>query len=101
VRIAIASGRGGTGKTTVATNLAVLLVSNGRRVIYADCDDEVRLYCAREKIPLLLEIPDDRRIAEAYSRGQVAVKARQELLDRFTELWKNLTERLNPGTNKK
>ena len=100
MRIAIASGRGGTGKTTVATNLAVLLVSNGRRVIYADCDDEVRLYCAREKIPLLLELPDDRRIAEAYSRGQVAVKAMPELLDRFTELWKNLSERLNPGTNK-
>jgi len=64
-------------------------------------DDEVRLYCAREKIPLLLEIPDDRRIAEAYSRGQMAVEAIPELLDTFTELWKNLSERLNPGANKK
>ncbi len=36
-------------------------------------DDRVRRYCSRERIPLLAEIPDDRRIAEAYSRGQPAV----------------------------
>jgi len=59
-------------------------------------DDEVRLYCAREKIPLLLEIPDDRRIAEAYSRGQVAVKAIPELKGKFAELWQNIQEELKP-----
>jgi MinD superfamily P-loop ATPase len=34
-------------------------------------DDRVQLYCWEEAIPILLEIADDRRIAEAYSRGQV------------------------------
>lgn len=29
----------------------------------------VKTYCEEEGIPLLLEIPEDRRIAEAYSRG--------------------------------
>jgi MinD superfamily P-loop ATPase len=40
LRIAIASGKGGTGKTTVATNLAVTLAETGRRAAYVDCDVE-------------------------------------------------------------
>ncbi|MFC1601008.1 ATP-binding protein [Candidatus Sumerlaeota bacterium] len=38
--IAIASGKGGTGKTTVATNLAYVASRNGRSVAYLDCDVE-------------------------------------------------------------
>lgn len=40
MQIAIASGKGGTGKTTVATNLAQVASHNGRRVAYLDCDVE-------------------------------------------------------------
>ena len=40
MRIAIASGKGGTGKTTVATNLACVASRNGRSVVYVDCDVE-------------------------------------------------------------
>jgi len=40
MRIAVASGKGGTGKTTVATNLAYLAAQTGRAVVYADCDVE-------------------------------------------------------------
>jgi len=40
MKIAIASGKGGTGKTTVATNLALFLSKTGRKVWYADCDVE-------------------------------------------------------------
>lgn len=57
-------------------------------------DDEVRLYCAREDIPLLLEIPDDRRIAEAYSRGEMAVEAVPDLRDKLAEMWKKALQRL-------
>ncbi len=39
-RIAVASGKGGTGKTTVATNLAVTAVKSGLSVGYLDCDVE-------------------------------------------------------------
>jgi MinD superfamily P-loop ATPase len=39
-RIAVASGKGGTGKTTVATNLARVLADLGERVAYLDCDVE-------------------------------------------------------------
>ena len=40
MRIAVASGKGGTGKTTVATNLAFVASRNGRSVAYLDCDVE-------------------------------------------------------------
>ena len=38
--IAIASGKGGTGKTTIATNLAKYVAGSGRKVQYLDCDVE-------------------------------------------------------------
>jgi MinD superfamily P-loop ATPase len=40
MKIAIASGKGGTGKTTVAANLAWLFARLGRQVVYLDCDVE-------------------------------------------------------------
>lgn len=40
ITIAVASGKGGTGKTLVATNLAVLVARTGLRVTLADCDVE-------------------------------------------------------------
>ncbi|MFC1611727.1 ATP-binding protein [Myxococcota bacterium] len=43
-------------------------------------------YCDREKIPVLLELDDDRRIASAYSKGQLAVRAIPELLPSFRQL---------------
>jgi MinD superfamily P-loop ATPase len=36
-------------------------------------DNRVHAFCGQEGIPILLEIPDDRRIAEAYSRGDLLV----------------------------
>jgi len=40
MKIAVASGKGGTGKTTVATNLAYRASKNGQTVAYLDCDVE-------------------------------------------------------------
>ena len=40
MKIAVASGKGGTGKTTIATNLAWFLAGRGERVRYIDCDVE-------------------------------------------------------------
>ncbi len=40
MKIAIASGKGGTGKTTIATNMAVAIAKEGRDVAYVDCDVE-------------------------------------------------------------
>ncbi len=63
VRLAIASGKGGTGKTTIATNLAMRLAHHGQEVVYVDCDveapnghlflkpDEVREYPVNRLVP--------------------------------------------------
>jgi MinD superfamily P-loop ATPase len=40
MRVAVASGKGGTGKTTVATNLAWLASQDGQSTAYLDCDVE-------------------------------------------------------------
>ncbi|OPY83878.1 MAG: ferredoxin [Smithella sp. PtaU1.Bin162] len=49
-------------------------------------DDRVHRFCAGENIPILLEIPDDRRIAEAYSRGILMVEALPEYRTLFQSL---------------
>lgn len=49
-------------------------------------DQRVQDYCAKESITLLAEIPDDRRIAEAYSRGELAVDVLPEYKTVFTSL---------------
>lgn len=54
-------------------------------------DDGVAAYCAREGIELLMEIPDDRRVAEAYSRGETAVAAVPGMDKLFVELNRRVT----------
>jgi MinD superfamily P-loop ATPase len=53
-------------------------------------DDRVHAYCKGQRIPILLEIPDDRRIAEAYSRGETMVEA----LPEYRELFQLLSEKV-------
>ena len=47
---------------------------------------EVFRYCEGERIPVLLELPDDRKIAQAYSRGEMVVEALPELKPLFVDL---------------
>jgi MinD superfamily P-loop ATPase len=53
-------------------------------------DDRVQEYAARENIPILLEIPFDREIAEAYSRGNIIVEVMPEWKDRFRGLFEKI-----------
>lgn len=53
-------------------------------------DDKVREYAKEENIPLLLEIPFDRRIAEAYSRGDMIVDVMPEWKQKFQELYRSI-----------
>ena len=56
-------------------------------------DDRVREYCRGENIEVLLEIPDDRRIAQEYSRGALIVEAICGLGEKFEGLWARLKEK--------
>jgi MinD superfamily P-loop ATPase len=53
-------------------------------------------YAAHEKIPILLKLEDDRRLAEAYSRGEPAVKhfpdLQVQLRDVYAKILKNFKE---------
>lgn len=47
---------------------------------------ELSTFCSDHRIPILAEIPDDRRVAEAYARGRIVVDAVPELRERFQQL---------------
>ena len=53
-------------------------------------DRKVWQYCEREKIPLLMEIPFERRIAVAYSKGVPLVEEIPEYRKRFQDLYYKL-----------
>ncbi len=53
-------------------------------------DDRVATYCAAEAIPILLTLRDDRRIAEAYSRGELMVTAVPETRSALRALWEQI-----------
>ena len=57
----------------------------------ADIGDKTVLdYCRSEEIPVLLEIPNDRRVAEAYSRGELMIHAVPEYKQHFENLLKTI-----------
>ena len=61
-------------------------------------DDRVHDFCGAEKIPILLEIPEDRRIAEVCSRGELLVDALPEYRGAFEELLEQTrTSRMAPA----
>ena len=56
-------------------------------------DARVNSYCADENIPILAEIPDDRKIAEAYSRGELIGKVFPEYRLIFEKIINDITTR--------
>ncbi len=53
-------------------------------------DDRVKRYAERENIPVLLEIPFEKRIAELYSKGIPFVQEIPEWKERFAQLYKKI-----------
>ncbi|MBN2059791.1 MAG: ATP-binding protein [Deltaproteobacteria bacterium] len=50
-------------------------------------DDRVREFAEKEGIPILMEIPFDRKIAESYSKGEMLVEAMPEWKEKFKDLF--------------
>ena len=82
--------------------LRMLGVPFGVLVNRADMgDDRVGEFCRVQGIPMLLEIPHDRRAAEAYSRGALLVDALPEWCSMMTELGERLEEELRGETTRR
>jgi anion-transporting ArsA/GET3 family ATPase len=80
-RLHVVTGKGGTGKTTVAAGLAIALATGGRRVLLVEVE-------GRQGIAQLFELPplpyEERVIAAAPGGGEVralAIDAEQALLE--------------------
>ncbi len=55
-------------------------------------DDKVKIYAEKENLPILMEIPFDRKIAEAYSRGEMIVEVMPEWKEKFLKLYHQIEE---------
>ncbi len=53
-------------------------------------DGKIQDFCAREDIPVMMTIPFDRKIAEAYSRGQTILEAFPAYHWKFLELFERI-----------
>ena len=53
-------------------------------------DDELKKYCAQSRLEIIAEIPDDRKIAELYSVGEIVI----DKLPRYAQLFDSLVEKI-------
>lgn len=58
-------------------------------------DQGVDVYCEEEEVPILMRIPIERRIAEAYSEGVPLVDALPAYRERFRRLYAEIGQLLN------
>jgi MinD superfamily P-loop ATPase len=49
-------------------------------------DTALKDYCQKENLDIIAEVPDQRKIAESYSRGELAVEQFPEIEEIFTQL---------------
>jgi len=57
-------------------------------------DDKAEKYCKAKNIPILMKIPFDKEIALLYSKGIPLVREKQEYLEKFREMFREINCRV-------
>lgn len=71
----------------------ILAIPHGIVINRSDLgDDKVKEYAKEENIPILMEIPFDRQIAETYSKGKLLVEELPEWKERFIHLYEDVVK---------
>jgi len=60
-------------------------------------NDDVKLYAQKENIPILMEIPFDKKIAQIYSKGQMVVDELPEYKEKFQNLFEKIVQLVGKG----
>jgi MinD superfamily P-loop ATPase len=60
-----------------------------------DGNRDAESFCKKRQVEILTKIPDDRRIAECYSKGEMILKCVPDVKKNFEELWKTIRKRVN------
>jgi MinD superfamily P-loop ATPase len=63
-------------------------------------NNDVRVYAEKENLPILLELPFERKIAEVYSKGELIVEKIPEWKEKFLGLYRAIEKIVNKGQNK-
>ena len=58
-------------------------------------DDRIQKFAGQEDIPVLLEIPFDRKVAEAYAKGELLVEALPEWREKLGYLFASVKQQLS------
>jgi len=64
-------------------------------------NDEVKKYAENENIPVLMEIPFDKKIAQIYSRGEMIIEKMPEYKVKFQDLFKKIVQIVEKKENSK
>jgi MinD superfamily P-loop ATPase len=73
--------------------IRILNIPHGLVINRSDMGDHrVRAYAEKEEIPILMEIPFDRKIADIYARGELLVSEMPEWKERFKSLFYKVEE---------
>ncbi|MCK5350260.1 MAG: ATP-binding protein, partial [Desulfobacula sp.] len=64
-------------------------------------NDEVKNYANREGIPILMEIPFDKKIAQIYSKGLMVVDELPEYKEKFCDLFEKIKQLVEKGGQNK
>lgn len=58
-------------------------------------DDRVVVYCEKEAIEILIQVPEDRRISQGYSNGKPLVDSAPEYREKFASLVEHVVDQHN------